>query len=69
MTWTQLAMLSQAGSCRGRLGNEDGGCEDGWWKRSFSDWMKQGNIRGQAGRCSEPPSLVEGVPAHCGGLG
>jgi len=28
-----------------------------------------GNIQGQAGRGSEPPDLVEGVPAHCRAVG
>lgn len=35
MTRTQLAALSRAGLCSGRLGNEDD-CEDGRWKRSFT---------------------------------
>ena len=28
-----------------------------------------GNTQGQAGRGSEQPDLVEGVPAHCRGVG
>jgi len=28
-----------------------------------------GNIQGQVGQVSEQPGLVEGVPAHCTGVG
>lgn len=37
------------------------------WSAAFQ--KGPGNIQNQVGRGSEQPDLVEGVPAHCRGIG
>lgn len=40
MAWTQLAALSQTGSRRGRLGDEDGPSPpNAWLKQGFGFWL------------------------------